>query len=219
MCSAETDEKTENRRGAGRPKTRSDEETRRLIAQAASEEYLIHGYANTTIKAVVARAGISTKSLYRIVPDKAELFRLAMKTAIDERIKNISELPLHTTGNAVDGLQMLIYSYIRLLATKEAVLVNQLILAEQQDFPEVSQSFAEEGQRLLSLFDERVAQLCDLGVLACADPKSLADLVRKMIDGLRYRLILGQQKHLSEAELKAWAGICARLAVNGASGL
>ena len=64
-------------RGRGRPPLRSDEETLGLIVEAARQEFQLGGYAGTGMSAIAARAGVSTKTLYRLVPTKAELFRLA----------------------------------------------------------------------------------------------------------------------------------------------
>ena len=63
------------RRPRGRPPIRSDEETRQLIIEAASLEFRANGYAATSMAAVAERAGVSTKTMYRLIPTKADLFR------------------------------------------------------------------------------------------------------------------------------------------------
>jgi len=88
-----------DRRGRGRPQYRCDEETFRVIIQAARQEFLTHGYANTGMVAVAQRAGISTKTLYRLVPNKAELF----KTVISERI---GRFMLKIDERVVDSLDL-----------------------------------------------------------------------------------------------------------------
>jgi AcrR family transcriptional regulator len=61
------------RRTRGRPPIRSDEETRRLLIEAAAEEFQANGYAGTCMAAVAQRAGVSTKTVYRLIPNKADL--------------------------------------------------------------------------------------------------------------------------------------------------
>ena len=61
------------RRGRGRPQVRSDEETLALIVEAARQEFQANGYEATSIAAVAERAGVSTKTLYRLISTKAEL--------------------------------------------------------------------------------------------------------------------------------------------------
>src|ERR1700743_3671873 len=64
----------EARRGRGRPQARCDEETRAVIFDAARSEFAVRGYAATNMESVARRAGVSTKTLYRLIPNKAALF-------------------------------------------------------------------------------------------------------------------------------------------------
>ena len=42
---------------------------------AAHQEFLAKGYAGASMVAVAERAGVSTKTMYRLIPTKADLFR------------------------------------------------------------------------------------------------------------------------------------------------
>src|ERR1700704_2521838 len=65
---------TQERRCRGRPQIRPDGETRQIIYEAAGHEFAASGYAATSMEAVARRAGVSTKTLYRLVPNKPSLF-------------------------------------------------------------------------------------------------------------------------------------------------
>src|SRR6185503_17133591 len=52
------------RRPRGRPQIRPDEETRRLIIEAARHEFQTNGYAQASMASVAQKAGISTKTMY-----------------------------------------------------------------------------------------------------------------------------------------------------------
>src|SRR5260370_9087182 len=65
---------TQDRRCRGRPQVRPDDETRRIIYEAARHEFAATGYAATSMEAVARHAGVSTKTLYRLNPNKASLF-------------------------------------------------------------------------------------------------------------------------------------------------
>ena len=73
----------EVRRGRGRPQTRCDEDTRAIIFDAARHEFAASGYAATSMESVARRAGISTKTLYRLIPNKAALFEAMITDRID----------------------------------------------------------------------------------------------------------------------------------------
>src|ERR1700726_1331483 len=65
---------TQDRRCRGRPQRRPDGETRQIIYEAARHEFADNGFASTSMEAVARRAGVSTKTLYRLIPNKATLF-------------------------------------------------------------------------------------------------------------------------------------------------
>src|SRR5258707_1835370 len=63
-----------DRRCRGRPQVRPDDETRQLVYEAARHEFAGNGYAATSMETVARRAGVSTKTLYRLIPNQAALF-------------------------------------------------------------------------------------------------------------------------------------------------
>src|SRR5215510_11345740 len=77
------------RRGRGRPQARPDEETRAVILDAARQEFAATGYAATSMESVARRAGVSTKTLYRLIPNKAALFEGVLTDGIDRFVSRI----------------------------------------------------------------------------------------------------------------------------------
>ncbi len=73
----------EDRRCRGRPQVRPDDETRQIIYEAARHEFAGSGYAATSMETVARRAGVSTKTLYRLVPNKATLFEGMVSDRLD----------------------------------------------------------------------------------------------------------------------------------------
>src|SRR5215475_15592173 len=80
----------EPRRGRGRPQQRSDEETRTVILEAARYEFSHTGYATTSMETVARRAGVSTKTLYRLLPNKAALFEAMITQRIDRFVSVVN---------------------------------------------------------------------------------------------------------------------------------
>src|ERR1700686_4913534 len=78
------------KRGRGRPQARPDEETRHLIHEAARREFLESGYAAACMEDVAARAGVSTKTLYRLIPTKAALFEEMVSARLDQFFAGIA---------------------------------------------------------------------------------------------------------------------------------
>ena len=86
-------------RPRGRPPVRSDEETTRIVLEVARHTFAVEGYAATSTEELARRAGISTKTLYRLFPGKAALFE-AMCADRLERLLSAVDLQ---AGDDVDG--------------------------------------------------------------------------------------------------------------------
>src|ERR1700722_7474696 len=81
---------SEDRRCRGRPQVRPDHETRQVIYEAARHEFADSGYAATSMETVARRAGISTRTLYRLVPNKASLFEGMVSDRLDRFLSSVN---------------------------------------------------------------------------------------------------------------------------------
>ena len=79
---SDQDATTEARRGRGRPQARPDDETRAVILESARHEFASSGYAATNMESVARRAGVSTRTLYRLIPNKAAVFEAMLTERI-----------------------------------------------------------------------------------------------------------------------------------------
>ena len=125
----------EARRSRGRPPARSDEETRAIILDAARQEFAANGYAAASMDEVARRAGISTKTLYRLIPNKAALFEAMITERID-RFASVVRL------RACDGSNIEAALRDALLVCGELLIALQrAILAESGKFPDIAETF------------------------------------------------------------------------------
>src|SRR6266446_5985068 len=108
-------ESSTDRRDRGRPQLRPDDETRQIIYEAARHEFAAAGYAATSTETVARRAGVSTKTLYRLVPNKAALFEGMVSDRLD---RFLSDLNLR----AVEHVRIEEALYAALMACAELVL-------------------------------------------------------------------------------------------------
>lgn len=139
-------ESTAERRCRGRPQVRPDDETRQVIYEAARREFADKGYAATSIEAVARRAGVSTKTLYRLIPNKAELFE-GMVTDRLERF--LSEVNLHTTDRASidDALYAALMAVADLALAEEVVSLQRMVLQETGKSSDAAGVFYRKGIR------------------------------------------------------------------------
>jgi AcrR family transcriptional regulator len=127
-------------RSRGRPQLRSDEETRALIAQAARSEFAASGYATTGMESVARRAGISTKTLYRLIPNKAALFEAMVTDRID-RFASVVKLRACQGRDIDTALTEALIVCGELMLDGEVIALQRTILAESDKFPEVAETF------------------------------------------------------------------------------
>ena len=81
---------SDDRRCRGRPQVRPDDNTRQIIYEAARHEFAGSGYAATSMETVARRAGVSTRTLYRLVPNKASLFEGMVSERLDRFLSDVN---------------------------------------------------------------------------------------------------------------------------------
>jgi len=69
------------------------------MIEAARQEFQANGYAATCMNDVAQRAGVSTKTMYRLIPTKADLF----KSVVSDRI---GRFMLEIDSDALDALPL-----------------------------------------------------------------------------------------------------------------
>ena len=130
----------EPRRGRGRPQLRSDEETRALILEAARYEFSHSGYAATSMENVARRASVSTKTLYRLVPNKAALFEAMVTERIDGFI-SVVKLRACDGGDIEAALTEALLACAELMLDGDVIALQHVVLADSDKFPDIAETF------------------------------------------------------------------------------
>lgn len=210
-----------DRRAPGRPATRTPDQTRALLTEAAAQEFLEKGYARSSVQSVAARAGVSTKTLYRFVANKAELAALTAEYWIAVQIATHTEptLPSAASTGGQDGLVALMGTYLDLMLSGETRQVSRMIMTEMDAYPELLETYQSSAGKLSRAFDERLAALADAGEIACENLPVAADLLRSMVSGLQRQVMLGQRSPLDASEREVWVAQCCAFLRQGSRGL
>ena len=130
----------EARRGRGRPQLRSDEETRSIILEAARYEFSHTGYASTGMENVARRAGVSTKTLYRLFPNKAAVFE-ATVTQRTEVLVSIVKLRACDGSNVEEALTEALIVCADLMLDGEVIALQRVIAGDSDKFPDIAETF------------------------------------------------------------------------------
>jgi AcrR family transcriptional regulator len=137
-------ESSTERRYRGRPQLRPDDETRQIIYEAARHEFAASGFAATSTETVARRAGVSTKTLYRLVPNKAALFEGMVSDRLD---RFSSDFSLQVAGDAdiETGLYAALMACADLTLDPDVVALQRIILQETGQFPDLTTAFYKNG--------------------------------------------------------------------------
>jgi len=204
------------KRSRGRPQARPDEVTRHLIHEAARHEFLISGYAATCMEAVAARAGVSTKTLYRLIPTKAALFKEMVTARLDGFFSKITA-DVVDSPDLASALETMLVDCAGLTLDSEVLGLHRLVISESDRFPELAQTFYEEGiRRVPTALAEWLDTQCKRGALCLEDSKSAAGmLLGMMISEPQRAAILRQGRPLSAKAMQKRAQTCAQLFLRG----
>ncbi len=206
----------QTRRPRGRPPARCEEDTRRLLVEAAAAEFETKGYAATCMTDVAQRAGVSTKTIYRLIPNKADLLARVVSDRIGEFMLEIDADALDALSLS-EGLERLLVAYGTLMLNQGTIAMHRLVIRESDQFPEVAAAFY---QGAICRANEGIAAwLCrqrDRGLIKLDDPDLAAGMLRGMVAMDPQRAVmLGRRGAPDHAEIAARAKQCAQLFLSG----
>jgi AcrR family transcriptional regulator len=201
------------KRPRGRPTLRTETETLELLIQAARDVFLAEGYAGTSIEAVARQAGMSTRTIYKTVSNKANLFRLVADDAIETSIAQLDH-PLDA-ASPKDAIFVLVRAYTQLVLSNDGVLKARAVFSEQGQFPEFRDNYLVSIQLVAKAFDQRFAMLCaNWPAVKNADCTESAAMLRSLINGAQRSAILDPSYDGVTASIVAWSDKCTAFALN-----
>ena len=180
-------ESSTDRRDRGRPQLRPDDETRQIIYEAARHEFAAAGYAATSTETVARRAGVSTKTLYRLVPNKAALFEGMVSDRLD---RFLSDFSLHVAEDAdiETGLNAALMACADLTLDPEVVALQRIILQEAGQFPDLAATFYRNGiARTATALSNWLRLQVKRGLIDLDDVEEAAGILIGMVAGAPQR--------------------------------
>jgi AcrR family transcriptional regulator len=212
---AETDI-TQDRRCRGRPQVRPDGETRRIIYEAARHEFAGSGYAATCMEAVARRAGVSTKTLYRLVPNKVSLFEGMVSDRLD---RLVFEVNLHAADHTdiEEALRTALMACADLTLDEEVIALQRMLLQEAGKFFEIGRAFYTNAiQRTVVALADWLRVQQKRGLIALDDVDEAAGMLLGMLTSApRRAAMFGGVPLPSRPQIEARVRACAALFLRG----
>jgi TetR/AcrR family transcriptional repressor of mexJK operon len=187
--------------GPGRPK---DLAKREAILEAAKTLFLSLGYANTSMDAVAAAAGVSKLTVYSHFTDKQTLFGSAVMATCQGQLPDL--LFEYPDGEPVEEVLLTIArGFQALISSDEAVKLYRLIIAQSSLDPSFGEYFYEVGpKRVQAGMEVLLRGAHDRGLLRIDNPLRAAEHFFCLVKGAPdYRLLLGCAGALEGDEAEA----------------
>ena len=203
-------------RARGRPQLRPDAETRQIIYEASRHEFAGNGYAATSMEAVARLAGVSTKTLYRLIPNKAALFEGMVSDRLDRFLSDFNLQAADHTDIA-EALHAALMSCADLMLDDEVIALQRMILQETGKFSDLAGTFYKNGIRRTgaALADWLRAQQAR-GLIVLDDADEAAGMLIGMLSSAPQRAaIFGGVPMPSRPQIEARVRACTKLFLRG----
>jgi len=207
------------RRCRGRPQLRPDGETRQIIYDAARHEFVANGYAATSTETVARRAGISTKTLYRLIPNKAALFEAMVSDRLDRLLVDVN-LQAAEDVDFETALTSVLLGCANLSLDKEVVALQRTVLQEANQFSDLAATFYRNGiARLIVALGDWLRAQIKRGKIKLDNPDETAGMLIGMVASAPQRAaIYGGVPLPSPSEIERRVKTCASLFLRGHRG-
>jgi AcrR family transcriptional regulator len=212
---SERDEDTD-RRSRGRPQVRPDAETRQIIYEAARQEFADNGYADTSMERVARRAGVSTKTLYRLLPNKAALFEGTVSDRIDLFLSGVN-LDAIDHADIEQALYAALMAVAGLTLDPGVVTFQRLVLQEAGKFSDLAGTFYKNGiQRSIKALADWLRTQQGRGLIVLDDPDEAAGMLLGMLaDEPRRAAMYGNVPLPTRPQMEARVRRCVELFLRG----
>jgi AcrR family transcriptional regulator len=169
------------RRGRGRPKLVSDEQQAAAIARQARDLFLEKGYARTAMEEVAARCHISKRTLYRLFPNKTEVFG----AIVDDHRHSMLALPADYDDLPLEeAIGRIFLVDIDEEAHRKRIEVIRLAIVEGRQFPELAALLHERGaDRSQAMLTEWLEAQAQRGRIDIEDAGATARILMDIVFG------------------------------------
>ncbi|MBD2083946.1 TetR/AcrR family transcriptional regulator [Trichocoleus sp. Lan] len=145
------------------------------ILTGAMQEFLVHGYAATSMDRVAKAAGVSKATVYSYFQDKEGLFTALIQRFAHKKLSIIQRSLLPQGDGRVMLRQLLTKALNEIICDSEEIALLRLIIGESGRFPKLAQIFV---RTLVKPGIETLSQyLASYPNLKIADPEATARIL------------------------------------------
>lgn len=174
---------------------------RQAILDAAKQAFLSHGYSGVSMEAIAEAAPVSKPTLYSHFRGKQELFAAVIAGQCESLLGTLARSKTEIKDPAT-GLKTIARAFVDLIYAAEALNLYRLIIAEQQNFPELGVLVYRSGpEPVLKQLSSYLGELAASGALTIENVHTSSHLFLSMLKGDEHlRCLLGMQAGLNDSE-------------------
>jgi AcrR family transcriptional regulator len=206
----------QDRRCRGRPQVRPDDKTRSIIYDAARHEFAASGFAATGMGAVARRAGVSTRTLYRLIPNKASLFEGMVADRLDRTLASV-DIQAIDHAEIEPALRAALMACADLTLDEEVVALQRMVLQETGASSDIAAMFYRNGvQRIAAALADWLRVQMKRGLIELDDVEEAAGMLLGMVASApRRAAMFGGAALPSRPQIEARVRSCAALFLRG----
>ena len=141
---------------------------RDAILAASTRLFLESGYDRTSLARVAERAGVSTATLFKQFPTKAQLFEASLLAVGRTAEPELIDLP---GGDFQAGLKVLGHAYVELLNRPQMIDLMRMVIAESPKFSELRERTFDFGTLpVLEALGRYLREAHSVGIADIGDP-------------------------------------------------
>jgi len=195
---------------------KSENPKRQAILDAATHAFINGGYSGVSMEAIAEAAPVSKPTLYNHFNSKQELFAAVIEGKCRDLLSTLCSVQAEI-NEPVAGLTAIATAFVDLVYAEDALQLYRLIIAEQQQFPELGELVYRTGPTpILRQMSSYLSELSARGVLRVDDLELSSHLFLDMLKGdQHFRCLLGLQNGLSDAEKQRLIDIAVSLFLRG----
>ena len=123
----------------GEVRTENSKDKVEQILQGAMQEFLVHGYAGTSMDRIAASGGISKATVYSHFQDKQGLFKALVERLAKERFRSVFGTE-DLVGEPKKVLRELVVKALNgMFGDDEYMAFMRVVIVESERFPEIAQ--------------------------------------------------------------------------------
>jgi AcrR family transcriptional regulator len=168
------------------------------------------------METVARRAGVSTKTLYRLVPNKASLFEGMVSDRLDRFLANVN-LRAFDHVRIEEALYAALLTCAELVLDKEVIALQRMVLQEACKSSDIAGMFYRNGvQRTVAALADWLRLQKKRGSIELDDVEEAAGMLIGMVASAPQRAaIFGGLPLPSRSQMQARVRTCARLFLRG----